>query len=344
MAEEAGIWIFLISFFLMVLGALIYFSTRFKFGLYLLSIGLVLFILLLVVGSIIDSKKPKTSREKSRSKTQGYERTTSQKVQRNKQLNFDAQKELTEALGLFSRKEAKKAISKVNKILSLPSLSEEGIMMTKGLLARCYAQLKEYEQALKLMDEVMNNPYYVNSIEDYVMKGKILIDLGLEIEAEMLLGEALKKFPDNSNLIILTQGEKAEVEIELITIAAISTKGPVYFLFDTKKTIVDLSSKDLVQIFLSPIQKITNLQELSLEKNRLTDIDLSPLTHCKYLEVLNLNYNQLGSIDITPLHECNLLETLVLNAQSPIQEMRTSGPNGLKVHRSSQMYDLGIFT
>ena len=83
---------------------------------------------------------------------------------------------------------------------------------------------------------------------------------------------------------------------------------------------INLSSRRITSIDLSPLRHCSNLREIRLQKNgleklylsynRLESVDLSPLKKCVRLRRLYLYNNRLTSLDLSPLGECMELERL----------------------------------
>jgi len=81
---------------------------------------------------------------------------------------------------------------------------------------------------------------------------------------------------------------------------------------DTK--VIDLSSKRIVSVDLSPVGRLGSLQTLDLSHNLLEEVDLWPLITCKELSRLSLIVNPLRSIDASPLFFCPNLTNLDVDA------------------------------
>jgi Leucine-rich repeat (LRR) protein len=75
---------------------------------------------------------------------------------------------------------------------------------------------------------------------------------------------------------------------------------------------IDLYNNNLQTIDLSPLSAVSNLTKLNLSKNQIETIDLGPLSKCSKLKELDLMINQLRAIDLSPLRECPQLEILRL--------------------------------
>ena len=75
---------------------------------------------------------------------------------------------------------------------------------------------------------------------------------------------------------------------------------------------INLYNNNLQTIDLSPLPAVSNLTKLNLSKNQIETIDLGPLSKCSKLKELDLKINQLRAIDLSPLRECPQLERLYL--------------------------------
>jgi len=76
---------------------------------------------------------------------------------------------------------------------------------------------------------------------------------------------------------------------------------------------IDLASKRIASIDLTPLATCISLQKLVLDFNQLQSIELTPLATCTSLEFLNLDGNHLQSLDLTPLATCTSLYGLYLH-------------------------------
>ncbi|MGY5854696.1 MAG: leucine-rich repeat protein [Candidatus Thorarchaeota archaeon] len=98
----------------------------------------------------------------------------------------------------------------------------------------------------------------------------------------------------------------------------------------TGTTRVDLASREILSIDLSPLGQCPQLQQVVLSHNSLEQINLEPLRNCTNLESLHLDWNKLDSIDLNALQDCPYLRDLSLaNNQlseidlAPLQKCKT---------------------
>ena len=82
---------------------------------------------------------------------------------------------------------------------------------------------------------------------------------------------------------------------------------------NTGTTNVDLTSREVLAIDLSPLEQCIQLQQIILSHNKLEQINLSPIRHCEKLTVLQLDYNLLESIDLNVLENFQELRHLNLS-------------------------------
>ncbi len=82
--------------------------------------------------------------------------------------------------------------------------------------------------------------------------------------------------------------------------------------FGLDSTSVYLYDRGIIEIDLTPISMLTELEDIDLSKNALRQIDISPLRYCQKLERLCLSENELEAIDLTPLIELPKLTFLLL--------------------------------
>jgi len=75
---------------------------------------------------------------------------------------------------------------------------------------------------------------------------------------------------------------------------------------------IDLSSKMIASIDLTPLAMRTCLQTLHLYENKFQLLDLTPLSTCTNLHKFHLYKNQIQLLDLTPLTTCINLRTLSL--------------------------------
>ena len=77
--------------------------------------------------------------------------------------------------------------------------------------------------------------------------------------------------------------------------------------------VLNLSSKAITDIDLSPLSSCTDLMRMFLSSNLLQTIDLSPLSSCTNMQQLLLSNNLLHAVDISPISSCTNLQGLWLD-------------------------------
>ncbi len=96
-------------------------------------------------------------------------------------------------------------------------------------------------------------------------------------------------------------------------ISGLQDKIPRAFLFDSSTRRVFLAGQDLTTVNLCDIGKMSNLESLILDNNRLHSVDLSCLESLNSLTTLSLAENRIEEIDLRPLAKCRELAWLSLS-------------------------------
>jgi len=85
---------------------------------------------------------------------------------------------------------------------------------------------------------------------------------------------------------------------------------------------IDLSSKEIASIDLSPLSACKKLREIDLHSNELQSVDFAPLSTCTSLRNLDISENQLQTINLQPLSSCSSLMMLNLSKnQLPVIDL-----------------------
>jgi Leucine-rich repeat (LRR) protein len=93
-----------------------------------------------------------------------------------------------------------------------------------------------------------------------------------------------------------------------------STSGPIQIEVPYDTIFLQLDHMNLVDIDMSQIKKLPNLERIHLNNNKLRTLDLSPLRNCKNLQWIQLSHNSLEEIDLEPLSAISKITNLELGS------------------------------
>ena len=114
--------------------------------------------------------------------------------------------DISRALRTFDEGNYQGTLSILNNLLGSPLLSSEGKTLAKVLRARCYFQLKQFDNAYNEIKQVFSPTSRKNlEVEDFILKFLCEFQLGMPKQALQTVNEALECFPNNPKLLTLLQ-------------------------------------------------------------------------------------------------------------------------------------------